>query len=199
MVEIELKSVIADLDALRRHLEQRGTTVVFEGELEDRRYDTASRALRERDHVLRVRIYRGTGDGRRRAYLDWKGPMSIANGYKRRDELTTEIADPETLGAMLERLGYEVTMTIDRHIWQYEIAGAIVRLERYPRMDDLVEVEGTAESIERAIERIGLPRAGFTTERLPDFVSRYEARTAERAALSTAELAGAAPQDPADA
>ena len=74
-----------------------------------------------------------------------------------------------------------------------------MRLERYPRMDDLVEVEGSVENIERAIDRTGLPRAGFTSERLPDFVRRFEERTGTRAALSAAELAGGPPQDPSNA
>jgi hypothetical protein len=37
---------------------------------------------------------------------------------------------------------------------------------------------------------LGLPRESFTTERLPDFARRFEARTGQIAALSDAELAG---------
>lgn len=182
MIEIELKSVVADLEALRKSLTQNGTTPSFEGELEDRRYDTPDRRLLERDEVLRLRVYRDARGAR--AQLDWKGPTSYVDGYKRREELSTSLADADVLAGMLERLGYVVTMEIDRHIWQYEIAGATVRLERYPRMDDLVEVEGSAENIERAIERLGIPRAGFTGDRLRDFVMRYEARTGEKALVS---------------
>jgi len=88
---------------------------------------------------------------------------------------------------------------IEREIAQYELEGAAVRFERYPRLDDLVEVEGTPEQIERAITAIGLPRAGFTSERLPDFVRRFEARTGERAALCQSELSGGTHYDPANA
>ena len=197
MIELELKSVVPDFDALRRTLERGGATLVFAGELEDRRYDTGDRTLRARDHVLRVRMYRGP-DGVR-ASADWKGPASFADGYKRREELTAEIDDGDSVGAILERMGYQVTMTINRQIRQYLLAGAIVRLERYPRMDDLVEVEGTAESIESAIKRLGMPRSGFTSERLPDFVRRYEDRTGTKAALSAAALSGVLVEDWADA
>jgi hypothetical protein len=100
---------------------------------------------------------------------------------------------------MLTRLGYEVTVEIEREIAQYELEGATVRFERYPRLDDLVEVEGTPEQIERAIAAIGLPRDGFSSERLPDFVRRYEARTGERAALCRSELHGERHYDPAKA
>jgi adenylate cyclase class IV len=145
---------------------------------------------------VRLRIYHGP---KMNAFFDWKGPTSYEEAYKRREELSVAVDDAETLGTILEHLGYEVTMVIDRHVWQYELAGATVRLERYPRMDDLVEVEGAVENIERAIERTGLPRAGFTSERLPDFVRRFEERTGSTAALSSAELAGGPPQDPANA
>ena len=37
---------------------------------------------------------------------------------------------------------------------------------------------------------LGLPREGFTSDRLPDFAGRFEARTGTRAALSYAALAG---------
>jgi hypothetical protein len=94
------------------------------------------------------------------------------------------------LATILDRLGLVVTMRIDRDIWQYELRHAIVRFERYPRMDDLVEVEGSPAAIEAAIGALGLPRESFTTERLPDFARRFEARTGQIAALSDAELAG---------
>ena len=196
MIEIEVKSPVADLNRVKQTLERGGARLVYEGQLIDLRFDTHEHRLLGQDHVLRVRLYRGT---REDAWLDWKGPTSTVDNYKHREELSVGISDATTLGTMLERLGYEVTMTIDRHVWQYEVAGATVRLERYPRMDDLVEVEGTIENIERAIERTGLPRAGFTSERLPDFVRKYEQRTGTRAALSAAELAGGPPQDPSNA
>lgn len=197
MLEVELKSVVPDLDAARGAIERAGATLVFAGRLEDKRYDTADRALTAKDHVLRLRVYRdGTGA---RAALDWKGPTGYADGYKRREELSTPILDPDTLIAMLDRLGMQITMEIDREIWQYELDDAVVRFERYPRLDDLVEVEGAPGAIERAIALLGLPRDGFTTERLPDFVQRYERRTGQRAAVSDRELAGDARYDTHDA
>ena len=142
-----------------------------------------------KDHVLRVRVYRGGGDAR--AELEWKGPtrrdgtLQAARGarhVRRRPGRARPRCWPQ--------LGYEVSIAIDRVIVQYDLAGTMVRFEHYPRMDDLVEVEGAPEQIERAIAVLGLPRDGFTTDRLPDFVRRYEERTGGRAAISDADLAG---------
>lgn len=198
MLEIELKAVLPDLDVVRNTLERSGADLEFTGGLEDRRFDTPKRALRGRDEVLRLRVYR-PDTGEVRAYLDWKGPTSYDDGYKRREEISTSAGSAESLTAILENLGYVVTMAIDRRIWQYRVDGATVRLERYPRMDDLVEVEGDVDAIERAISRTGVARQAFSADRLPDFVERYQARTRSIAALSRDELTSGSRQDSADA
>jgi hypothetical protein len=85
-------------------------------------------------------------------------------------------------------LGYMVTREIDRTIAQYLLFGAMLRFERFPRMDVLLEIEGEPVAIERVIAGVGLVRTEFSSDRLMDFVARYEARTGERAALSDREL-----------
>ena len=197
MLEVELKSVVDDISRRRSMVERAGGTLTWAGQLLDRRYDTSSHELAARDHVLRLRVYQNGGSSR--AELDWKGPTGHEDGYKVREEIGVHVAEPNVLAEMLTRLGYEVTVEIEREIAQYELEGATVRFERYPRLDDLVEVEGTPEQIERAIAAIGLPRDGFTSERLPDFVRRFEARTGERAALCQSELRDGRRYDPSNA
>jgi adenylate cyclase class IV len=200
MIELELKAVVPDLVDARRRVEQGGGRLTFAGRLEDRRFDRRDLSLAERDHVLRLRLYRDASGGVSSASVDWKGPSSINEGYKQREELTSDIAgNTDDFARILERLGFIVTMQIDREIWQYDLAGAAVRFERYPRMDDLVEVEGAPAAIEKAIVVLALPRESFTGERLPDFVRRFEARTGRDAALSDDELAGAVRYDVSNA
>jgi hypothetical protein len=52
-------------------------------------------------------------------------------------------------------------------------------------------VEGSPEAIEGAIAALGIPRVNFTSERLAQFVERFQTRTGERAALCDDELSGA--------
>lgn len=190
MREVELKGFAisdAEADAARERLRRAGATLVYEGRLEDRRYDTPDKQLALRDHVLRLRVYRGE---RVTTSLDFKGPTGYADGFKVRDEHSVGADDPVVLARILEAMGYVITREIDREIVQYAIAGATVRFERYPRMDILIEVEGAPESIEEAIRVLDLPRERFTSSRLPDFVLRFESRTGERAALCDRELDG---------
>jgi predicted adenylyl cyclase CyaB len=188
MREVELKSVVTDPDAVIAAIRASGGAPVFDGRLSDTRYDTADRALLARDHVLRLRELSG-GAGSH-ASIDWKGPTQYADGYKVREELSSTVGDAAALASILNSLGYLVIREIHRDIWQFKFLGATVRIERYPRMDALIEVEGEPAAIEAAIAGLKLPRAGFTSERLTDFVARFEARTGQRAALCDREIAG---------
>lgn len=186
MREIELKSVVDDVHARRTLVEAAGGRLVYAGRLLDRRYDFPDRSMADRDHVLRLRFY-DSGETRR-AVLDWKGETRYEHGFKVREEVSTQAEDADALAQILESLGFVVTGEIDRQIAQYELGDAVVRFEEYLEMDALVEIEGTAEAIESAISLIGLPRTGFTSERLTDFVAHYEARTGRRAILSNSLL-----------
>jgi adenylate cyclase class IV len=188
MREVELKSVMPDPAATIAALRSAGAVPELEGRLADVRYDTAGRTLLVRDHVLRLRVFSGAPAPS--ASLDWKGPTAIAGGYKVREELSSSAGDPAALAELLGRLGYVVIREIDRHITQFRWRGATVRVERYPRMDALIEVEGEPGAIEAAIADTRLPRDGFTPERLQDFVTRFESRTGQRAALCDRELTG---------
>src|SRR5712671_5831963 len=188
MREVELKAVVDDLAGRRKLLEKAGAKLVYEGTLSDRRYDVESRELLERDEVLRVRRYQTPSSSK--TYLDWKGPTEIQGVYKIREEISTLVEDFDSLEKILTRLGFIATMEIDREIAQYELAGATIRFETYPRMDVLVEVEGEPDSIEVAIEALGMPRGLFNSDRLTSFVGRFEQRTGVRAALCARELEG---------
>src|SRR5690606_3917037 len=143
----------------------------------------------------RVREYRHA-DGSVSAELTWKGPtVRSADGYKQREEIELAIGGDGRGAAaaeLLRALGYEPVQTIDRWIETYEVEGASVRLEWYPRMDVLVEVEGEPHAIERAIVATGLERGGFTAEPLAVFAARYRAR-GEAPVLALQHLEGAAP------
>ena len=186
MTETELKAVVDDLALRRRLVEQGGGVLEKEGYLQDRRWDTEAESIRGRDHVLRIRVFNGHPCNE--ASLEWKGPTRAENGYKLREEIGTDIADAAALSEMMERLGLQVTRTIDREIVQFKLHGATVRFESYPRMDVLVEVEGTPAQIERAVAVIGIPREAFTADSLPEFMARYERRTGKRPVVCAADL-----------
>ena len=179
--ELELKARVDDPAALEAALARAGAEFVFRGAIRDRRFDQGG-ILEARDEVLRLRSYHG---GASYGVLAWKGPASIRAGYKHREEREARVDDAEAALTILERLGYEVVMRIDRTIAEYRLAHAALRIEWYPAMDVLVEVEGEPAAIEQAIRATGLPRDHFLPETLSYFVAAYERRTGRPALIAS--------------
>lgn len=189
--ELELKAVIPDWTSLRQRLIAAGAALLFRGVMQDRRYDRDDELSRV-DQVLRTRRLVSL-EGVTELILGWKGAARISpGGYKLREELEYRITndvDPESL---LLALGYTQIFAIDRWIETWSLSGATLRLERYPVMDPLLEVEGEPVGIERAIGVTGIDRSHFRTDSLSEFVARYEKRTG-RAAVVCGEIIGSEP------
>ena len=181
--ELELKTVVRDPDACRARLRAAGATPRFIGRMSDLRYDRAAE-LTARDEVLRVRTFHHAG-GRTESILAWKGPtMRSPDGYKLREEIELPISGPDDPGRLLVALGYRPVNAIDREVEVYGLGGATVRLETYPRMDVLLEIEGEPDAIERAVAASGIPRGEFTAESLAEFIRRFEERTGVTALIA---------------
>jgi adenylate cyclase class IV len=182
--ELELKAVVDDPALLRERLRTGGATVVTAGLMEDRRYDRGG-ILAAGDLVLRTRriIHDDRGI---EMILGWKGPARLSSGgYKLREELEYHIEGGASPDPLLVALGYAVVYRIDRRIEIWELAGATLRIEWYPQMDVLLEVEGAPDAIEAAIACSGIPRPRFTADSLADFTARYERRTGQKAVIES--------------
>jgi adenylate cyclase class IV len=190
--ELELKAVVPDPTALRQRLFAAGAVVTFRGMLRDRRLDRQGE-LERLDQILRLRRWIPS-DGPERVELGWKGPKSLTSeGYKRSEEIEITASHGADALRLIEVLGYGIIHAIDRYVEIYLLEGAIARLEWYPRMDVLVEIEGTPAGIEQLIAITGLNRAGCLPDALTEFAARYEARTGRRAVLSEALLGDESP------
>ena len=186
--ELELKAVVPDPDEFRRRMREAGAEARFAGRMDDVRYDRGAE-LAPRDEVLRVRTYHHR-DGSVESVVAWKGPTRRSpEGYKLREEIELPVAAGEP-GRLLEALGYRPVHVVEREVEIWRLGAATARLERYPRMDVLVEVEGEPAAIERAIVASGIPRSAFTAESLAEFVRRFQERTGVPAELSGGAIAG---------
>jgi adenylate cyclase class IV len=181
--ELEVKARVEDPDALRAALLRTGAILEFRGDMLDRRFDRHAR-LTDRDEVLRLRLFRPADGAPPYGVLGWKGPHSQQGRYRRRAEAEARVADPDAVATILERIGFAVSVQIDRRVEVYRLGKAVLRLEWYPEMDVLIEVEGEPAEIERAIAATGLPRDRFLAESLPYFVAAFERRTGRAALLA---------------
>jgi adenylate cyclase class IV len=181
--ELEVKALVEDPDALRAALVRAGAVLEFRGDMLDRRFDRHDR-LADRDEVLRLRVFRPADGAPAYGVLAWKGPHSKQGRYRHRAEAEARVADPESVLAILERVGFAVLQRIDRRVEVYRLGQAVLRLEWYPDMDVLIEVEGEPAAIERAIAATGVARERFLAESLPYFVAAFERRTGRAALLA---------------
>jgi len=184
--ELELKARVDDADALRQALIAAGAELVYRGAMLDRRFDRKER-LRKRDEVVRLRVYHPADRSGEWGVLGWKGPVGTRDGYRHREEWESRVDDPRAALVVLRHLGYKIVVRIDRAVEQYRLGDAALRLEWYPAMDVLLEVEGPPQDIERAIAATGLPRESFLPESLPYFTAAYEQRTGRIARVCRAQ------------
>jgi len=186
--ELELKARVEDPEAVRKAILAAGAQLVYRGAMLDRRFDRKDR-LRERDEVVRLRVYHPADRSGEWGVLGWKGPVGTRDGYRHREEWESRVDDPRAVLVVLRHLGYKIVLRVDRAIEQYQLGEATLRLEWYPAMDVLLEVEGAPDDIERAIGATGLSRDSFLAESLPYFKEAYEKRTGRMARVSRAEPA----------
>ena len=142
---------------------------------------------------------RDVGSSSRPCSTTTQPPASISpDGHKTRRELEYEISSPNSAPAAFpEALGYLPVNTIERYVEYYHLGTAEARLEWYPRMDTLIEIEGDAAGIDAVILATGLAREEFTPEALSAFAVRFASRTGTGAAMTLAELGSELPRWPA--
>jgi len=181
--ELELKARVENPDAVRKAILAAGAELMYRGAMMDRRFDRRGR-LERRDEVVRLRVYHPADKSPEWGVLGWKGPAQRRGEYRLRAEWESRVDDPKAVLVILRHMGYRISVRIDRAVEQYRLGEATLRLEWYPAMDVLLEVEGQPEAMERAARATGLPRDAFLAESLPYFIAAYEERTGRVARVS---------------
>ncbi len=148
--ELEVKFYLTDPQGLVRRLEAAGARLrqarTHESNL---RFDTPTDGLARELRVLRLR--RDTA-----ARLTYKGPSEIREGVWARQELEFTVSDFGSARALLEALGYQVSMTYEKYRTAYRLGEVEVTLDEMP-YGDFAELEGPAGSaIRAAAEALGL-------------------------------------------
>jgi len=148
--ELEIKLYLHDLPGFQRHLEAVGARLaqprVHEINL---RFDTPGGDLGRTFQVLRLR--KDTA-----ARLTYKGPGEILGGVRLRREIEFTVGDFEAARALLEALGYQVSVMYEKYRTTYELDGVQVTLDEMP-YGNFAEIEGPdPASIHSAAEKLGV-------------------------------------------
>ena len=148
--ELEAKFYLADLGWLQKTLEGLRANLVQPRTYErNLRFDTSEGILTQSAQVLRLRQ-----DTANR--LTYKGPGQVIDGVSVRSEIEFTVGDFDNAQALLEALGYQVSMIYEKYRAVYDLNGVLVTLDEMP-FGNFAEIEGPdGASIQNACNQIGL-------------------------------------------
>jgi len=148
VLEIEVKILGVDADALAKKLELLGAKKVFDGVLKATWFDNGGR-LRKQGKVLRLRR---AGN---KTVLCSKSIIS-KTGAKVMDEREVEVMDYEATKKVLEGLGFAPTLTLSKKRVSYEIKGTRFEIDSCEGIPPFLEIEGSnEEQVFEWVERLG--------------------------------------------
>ncbi len=144
--EIEVKFFVMGLAPIEARLQSLGAVQIQPRIHEyNLRFDTPSGSLARQFKVLRLRRDSAS-------YLTFKGPNTVVDGVSQREEIEFTLDDFESARALLEGLGYQVSMVYEKYRAVYQLETALVTLDEMP-FGRFVEIEGPQGS---AIQQISL-------------------------------------------
>lgn len=148
--EIEIKLYVKNINTIAEIL-QRNQAVVRQPRTHEinLRFDTEQGELTNSGRVLRLRKDRSF-------LLTYKGPSQMSNGARMRTEIQTEVADFDATKAILEALGYHVSLIYEKYRAEYEWQNTRISLDELP-YGTFVEIEGqVTHQIQRVCTDLGL-------------------------------------------
>ena len=158
--ETEVKILLKDAAAVTKKLTGAGFALSVSRQFEaNTLYDTEERALAQKGMLLRLRQ---TGN---KGVITWKGPGK-ASPYKSRPELETGLDSIETLGKILEQLGYRPSFRYEKYRSEFRCAddeAGVVTMDETP-IGNFLELEGDGEWIDETAQKLGFSRNDYVLE-----------------------------------
>ena len=158
-LEIETKYLNPDLESVCVQLMDAGATYCS-GHLEENLlFDTPDRELRAANILLRLR-HAGCSTLTLKKKPDATQPAD--SRFKILEELETAVEDSASMRNILELLGYVIVFRYEKFRATWTWQSCSICLDALP-FAQVVELEGTPESIERTARRFGLDRLESST------------------------------------
>ena len=151
-LEVEVKFLVDDLDAVRRRLAAAGAEAgaprVYERNI---RFDTADEALLARQSLLRLRQ-----DSRVRLTYKGLAAQDAASEAKIREEIELTVEDFDRMALIFARLGFGAVQTYEKYRETFHWRDVEVVLDEMP-FGNFVELEGATDGdLKAAAAALGL-------------------------------------------
>lgn len=187
-IETEVKFRVDDVAALERDLKAIGFQLLTPSTFErNTLYDTADRALRARQEILRVRQY---GPQWVVTHKGVPSDYDPSDRHKKRIETETKVEDGEAAAYIFTRLGFGPVFTYEK--WRTEWADGIGHcVIDETAIGVFAELEGPAEWIDTTGRGLGLPSDAFMTQSYGKLFEMWKQKTGSDATDLTFAAIGA--------
>lgn len=157
-VESEIKLRLTSPEAGREALLRLGAVLVRPRHFEDNvLLDDEISSLASGGRALRIRRAEG------RAILTYKGPRLVLDGIRSREEVETEVPDPDALEVILLGLGFRRRFRYQKYRAVHAWRDVEIVLDETP-LGTFLEVEGSRETIHEAARALGFAPCDYVTE-----------------------------------
>lgn len=164
-LEIEVKYLLTDLDAVRNRILAAGGVSLgrhFESNI---RFEDRTQSLTEKKQLLRLRQ-----DSK--ATLTFKStPETEDPRYKILKELEVEVSCFETMRTILAALGFMEVQVYEKWRETFETGKSLICIDEMP-FADFIEIEGPPEEIDALSDALGFSRALVITANYLDIFAR---------------------------
>ncbi len=182
--EIEIKFLVADLEALEQKLGGTGFRCVTPATHEvNTLYDLPGQKLRHKGELLRLRKY---GDAWRLTHKARAKPGK----YKSRVELETAVFDGPQMDQILRALGYRAVFTYEKFRSEWTDGKGHVVLDHTP-IGDLAEIEGPPHWIDATAKALDVAAAGYITKSYAELFFDWKRKYKRKAMNMTFRECGA--------
>jgi adenylate cyclase class 2 len=168
--EVEIKFLVADLNAFEEKLRQSGFRCETPSTHEiNTLYDLPGQKLRRKGELLRLRCY---GE-------KWKlthKTKGKTGRHKSRAELETCISDGKAMDALLRTLGYVPSFVYEKFRAEWKDDEGNVVLDHTP-IGDIAEIEGKPRWIDRTARLLGIASKDYITQSYAELFFDWKRKT----------------------
>jgi adenylate cyclase class 2 len=178
--EIELKFSVADPEALEARLPRLGFHLVTPRTFEHNTlFDTASRELRAKRQILRLREYGGIHTLTHKRIDDTNADSTR---YKIRIETETTVSDPHALAEIFAQIGYTPAFIYEKYRTEWAISDPFSETTPHLVLDETpigtyAELEGPTEWIDRTVAELNIDPATCLTDSYGKLFLDWKERT----------------------
>jgi adenylate cyclase, class 2 len=173
MLEIEAKIKVTSLDPVRTKLMALMARKLPAVKEVNMFFDLPDRSLQAGDKGLRIRLETSEENPLPKALMTYKGPRQ-RSALHPREAFDLSVSPPNDAIAFLQALGYERTLSYEKHRESWLIESCRVELDELPYLGTFVEIEGPSEKAITAVrEKLGLAHHELTKPSYAAMMSHY--------------------------